>query len=107
MARHWLSTFIGARVISAFPWGTFVVNVIGSALIGLVLASPDARINPAARQFIAVGLLGGFTTFSAFSVQTVSLLQSGKWPLALGYMVASVILCVLGCWTGWIIGRAA
>lgn len=105
MARYWLSTAIGARFAGAFPWGTFVVNVLGSVLIGYVLASSDARLSPAARQFLAVGLLGGFTTFSAFSAQTLALLQGGKVPVAVVYAVASVLVCLLGCWGGWVLGQ--
>jgi fluoride exporter len=101
VGRHWLTALLAARVASPFPWGTFLVNVIGSAIIGFVLALPDSRLTPATRQFLAVGILGGFTTFSAFSAQTLQLMQSGKMPLACAYAVASVIACVAGCWLGW------
>jgi CrcB protein len=101
VARHWLTTLLAARITSAFPWGTFLVNVIGSAIIGLVLALPDSRLSPATRQFLTVGILGGFTTFSAFSAQTLSLIQSGKTTLACIYAVASVITCLVGCWLGY------
>ena len=93
-----------ARAASAFPWGTFVVNVIGSALIGLVISASDERINPVTRQFLTVGILGGFTTFSAFSAQTMQLFQHGKAGIALAYALASVVVCVCGCWLGWAIG---
>ena len=105
MARHWLSTTIAARGASTLPWGTFVVNVVGSALIGWVLAMPESRMSPAARQFLTVGILGGFTTFSAFSAQSVELLQEGKISTAIVYMASSVVVCVFGCWAGWIAGR--
>src|SRR5688500_2602942 len=105
MARHWLSTMITARSSSAFPWGTFVVNVLGSALIGLVLAAPESRLSPATRQFLAVGILGGFTTFSAFSAQTLSLFQNGKAALGGAYALASVLICLVGCWIGWMVGQ--
>lgn len=105
MARHWLSTVIAARSASAFPWGTFVVNVAGAALIGMVLAMPESRLGPGTRQFLAVGVLGGFTTFSAFSAQTLSLFQNGKAAIACTYMLASVLVCVLGCWIGWMLGQ--
>lgn len=102
VARHWLSTVIAARVASPFPWPTFVVNVIGSALIGFVLAT--SAFTPGSKQFLAVGVLGGFTTFSAFSAQTLALFQSGKPALACAYAAASVIVCVLGCWLAWSLG---
>lgn len=101
VARHWLSTVLAARLASPFPWPTFLVNVLGSAAIGFVLALPDSRLSPPARQFLTVGILGGFTTFSAFSAQTLALLQAGKTPVALAYIFASVAVCVLGCWLGW------
>jgi CrcB protein len=106
MARHWLSTVVAARVAGPFPWGVFFVNVLGSALIGYVLASPESRMNPATRQFLVVGILGGFTTFSAFSAQTLSLLQGGKVAIACTYAIMSVLVCVLGCWGGWLLGQA-
>jgi fluoride exporter len=104
VARHWLSGVIATRVASVFPWGTFIVNVLGSALIGFVLGASDVRISPATRQFLTVGILGGFTTFSAFSAQTMQLFQHGKAGVALAYALASVVLCVCGCCIGWAIG---
>lgn len=104
VARHWLSGIIATRVASVFPWGTFIVNVLGAALIGFVLGASDVRISPATRQFLTVGVLGGFTTFSAFSAQTMQLFQHGKAGAALAYALASVVVCVCGCWIGWAIG---
>ena len=106
VARHWLSTLIAARLDSPFPWPTFLVNVTGSALIGVVLATSDAHLSPAAKQFLTVGVLGGFTTFSAFSGQTLQLLHGGKPAVALAYAAASVIACVLGCWLGWTLANS-
>ncbi len=105
VARHWLTTLLAARIAGPFPWGTFLVNVIGCAIIGFVLALPDSRIHPATRQLLTVGLLGGFTTFSAFSAQTLSLIQSGKTPAACAYAAASVLVCLGGCWLGWETGQ--
>jgi CrcB protein len=105
VARHWLSTMIAVRGATAFPWGTFIVNVLGSALIGCVLAMSDEKISATTRQFLTVGILGGFTTFSAFSAQTLQLFHSGKAGVALAYVVASVVVCVVGCWLGWMIGQ--
>ena len=104
VARHWFTTLFAARVAGPFPWGTFLVNVIGSAIIGFVLTLSDSRITPATRQFLTVGILGGFTTFSAFSAQTLHLIQSGKAPLACAYAVVSVMTCLGGCWLGWWFG---
>jgi fluoride exporter len=105
MARHWMSTMIAARAATVFPWGTFFVNVLGSALIGFVLAASEARMSPATRQFLAVGILGGFTTFSAFSAQTLHLFQNGKAGVALAYALASVVVCVSGCWLGTLVAE--
>ena len=101
VARHWLGTVIASRMMSAFPWGTFVVNVIGAILIGFVLALPESRLSAQVKQFLTVGMLGGFTTFSAFSAQTLQLVQAGKLALASIYAVASVLVCFAGCWLGW------
>jgi CrcB protein len=106
VARHWISTLLAARLASPFPWPTFVVNVLGSALIGFVLALPDSRLTPSTRQFLTVGILGGFTTFSAFSAQTFALFQAGKQPVAIAYILASITVCVLGCWIGWTLAHA-
>src|SRR5687768_14947009 len=99
--RHWLTTLLAARTSGPFPWGTFLVNVIGSAIIGFVLALPDSRLSPVTRQFLSVGFLGGFTTFSAFSAQTFHLINSGKTPLACAYAIVSVISCLAACWLCW------
>lgn len=101
-ARFAMATWIDEKAMSDFPWGTFAVNVVGSFLIGLIagfsgpnspLAVPIPEI---ARVFIMVGICGGFTTFSSFSLQTVHLMETGHWYLASGYVLASVILCLLG-----------
>lgn len=75
-----------------FPWGTLAVNLAGSLAIGLVggLALERALIPPPTRLFVIVGLLGGFTTYSAFSFETLALLRDGQWTSALGYVLGSV-----------------
>ena len=93
-----------------FPWGTLLINVLGSAIIGLVagltLTSGRVAMHPDVRIFLMVGVCGGFTTFSAFSLQTLELLQSGEfWP-AVGYVAGSVALCILAVWGGWLLGKA-
>lgn len=102
--RYWCTGLIDARVGETFPWGTLTVNVTGSALIGLVaLASaPEGRllVPTEARQFVMIGVLGGFTTFSSFSLQTLNLLRNGEWPAACGYVTSSLLVCLLGVWLG-------
>src|SRR5687768_11120615 len=73
VARHWLTSVVAARMSGLFPWGTFIVNLSGSFLIGLIAAWPENQLPVAARPFLMIGVLGGFTTFSAFSLQTASL----------------------------------
>jgi CrcB protein len=91
---------------SAFPWGTFAVNAAGSLAIGLVaaVALERALVSPAARLFSIVGVLGGFTTFSAFSYETLALLRDGQWLAAAGYAGGSVAVGVLGAFAGYAIG---
>ena len=88
----------------SFPWGTILVNVLGSFVIGLVaaLAAPEGRLFlPAnARLFLMFGICGGFTTFSSFSLQTLNLMRDGAWVWAGANVVSSVVLCVLFTWLG-------
>lgn len=86
----------------AFPLGTLTVNVIGSLVIGIVWAVVNAKGLHAWLPFIMTGLLGGFTTFSAFSLDTLRLVEAGRLAAAGGYVMASVLLslaaCVVGHW---------
>ena len=103
MSRHWVSTLL-AREPAGFPWGTLAVNVVGSFLIGLLAVFPESRFSVLPRPFFTVGLLGGFTTFSAFSLQSVALLENGKLGLAAGYILSSLVLCLAGAWLGLLLG---
>jgi len=102
--RYWCSGLIARWFGETFPWGTIVVNVVGSLLIGLIatLSGPDGRllVGTTLRQFMMLGLLGGFTTFSSFSLQTLALAQSGEWVQAATNVVGSVLLCLMGVWLG-------
>lgn len=108
--RYWCSGLIAERIGETFPWGTLFVNVLGSLLIGLVatVTAPDARIimAPAVRMFFLVGVFGGFTTFSSFSLQTLTLMQDGEWLFAAGNIIGSVVLCMIGVWIGHTLGVA-
>ena len=104
--RHWLSATVAARLDGPFPWGTLLVNVSGCLLIGFLasLSGPGWKqlTSPEGRAFFMIGLCGGYTTFSAFSLQTLNLLRAGDWPRASGYVVASFGICLsatfLGLW---------
>jgi CrcB protein len=91
-----------------FPWGTLLINVLGSFVIGWVagFALPGrVAMHPDLRVFLMTGFCGGFTTFSAFSLQTLELMQGGELFQALGYVLGSVVLCVLATYGGWTLGR--
>ena len=92
---------------TAFPWHTFGVNVIGAFALGLLMAVlPEGEAAEQWRLFIGVGLLGGFTTFSTFSYEAISLAQQGDWLTAAGYVLASVSAALIGAGVGHTIGRA-
>jgi len=102
--RYAVSGFMAHLVGETFPWGTLTVNVAGSFLITLVAAmtGPDGRMFMSSdiRQFIMLGVLGGFTTFSSFGLQTLALAQDGEWLRVSGNVVGSVVLCLAGAWAG-------
>ncbi len=111
LARYYLSEFFALAVGTAFPWGTLIVNITGSFVIGVIAGGSGADgpwiQSPFARQFLMAGICGGYTTFSAFSLQTFGLFQAGDMPRAMLYIVASVVLCVLGTWAGFAAAAAA
>jgi CrcB protein len=108
MARFWASGVIARQFGETFPWGTLLVNVSGSFVIGLFasLTGPDGRwlVSPSVRQFVMLGICGGYTTFSSFSLQTLDLARDGEWLQAGANTVLSVVLCLLGVWLGYILG---
>ena len=110
VARYWCSGLIARHFGETFPWGTIFVNVAGSLIIGVfaALTGPDGRllVGTTARQFVMLGLLGAFTTFSSFSLQTLTLVQDGEWGLAAGNIVLSVVLCLGAVWLGYMAGQA-
>jgi len=106
MLRWGLSGAVQRWSGSAFPWGTFAVNASGSLAIGLIaaLALERALVPPAVRLFSIVGVLGGFTTFSAFSYETLALLRDGQWLAAAGYAGGSVAVGLIAAMLGYALG---
>ncbi|HEY0832970.1 MAG TPA: fluoride efflux transporter CrcB [Azospirillum sp.] len=104
VARFWAGGVAVAALGEAFPWGTLFVNVLGSLIIGATaaLTGPEGRLAVPgdARVFVMVGLCGGFTTFSSFSLQTLGLMQDGAWLRAGGNVVLSVVACLIAVWAG-------
>ncbi len=105
--RYWLSGSIYRFIDSAFPYGVLLVNVIGCLLIGFLLAVFEERfvVQPLLRVFFTIGVLGGFTTFSTFSYETISLFREGSVFLGLENVVFSVVGCLFATWLGTVIGR--
>jgi fluoride exporter len=104
------SNMVARAFGETFPWGTLLVNVSGSFLIGLfaVVSGPDGRllVGSTARQFVMVGVLGGYTTFSSFSLQTLALARDGEWWLVATNIALSLVLCLAGVWLGFAAGVA-
>jgi CrcB protein len=104
VARYWCSGVAARLFGETFPWGTIIVNVVGSFIIGFVaaLSVPGGRffIPPLTRQFIMIGICGGYTTFSSFSLQTLTLANDGEYLYAGANIGLSVILCLVAVWLG-------
>ncbi|HEX5012099.1 MAG TPA: fluoride efflux transporter CrcB [Planctomycetota bacterium] len=107
-ARYWLSGWIPQVLGPAFPWGTLLINGLGSFLIGGVMHVGLATelLSPTLRVALAVGVLGGFTTYSTFSFETLRLVQEGSWGTALLYVSATVLGCLLACALGFSAAKA-
>jgi CrcB protein len=108
LGRFWMSIGVYRLLGRDFPWGTLAVNVVGSFLMGLlfVLFLERLATGPEMRSAVLVGFLGAFTTFSTFSMETLSLIETGFLGKAVLNMGASVLLCVLACWCGVLLGRS-
>jgi CrcB protein len=104
VARYACSSLVAHWIGESFPWGTLLVNIFGSFVIGFFATAtgPDGRflVAPDARLFVMVGICGGYTTFSSFSLQTFALLREGDVVRAGANVLASVVLCMLSVWIG-------
>lgn len=107
--RFALNEAISNRFGRAFPWGTLSINVVGSFLIGVlvVLLLERWEVSPAVRLGLMVGVLGGFTTFSSFSLEVVNLMQNGAFLRAMTYVAASVTACILAAAAGIYLARSS
>lgn len=106
MARFALAGFIGNHLGPSFPWGTLFVNIAGSFAIGFIatLTQPTEPVlpEPATRFFVITGILGGFTTYSAFSWQTLALAREGDWLKAGSYATGTFVFCFIAVWLGYV-----
>jgi CrcB protein len=95
--RYWCSGLVARHFGETFPWGTLAVNILGSFVVGFA----DALLTSTpARQLVMAGLCGGYTTFSAFSLQTLNLARDGGWLRAGANVGASVVICLISVWVG-------
>ena len=105
LARYYIAGWVqpaGAE----FSWGIFIVNITGGLLMGLIVEASALKLNlsPDLRSFLTVGILGGYTTFSTFSLDCALLLQKGQYGLAAAYMIGSVVLSILALFAGlWLV----
>ena len=109
-ARFWISGVVAEQVGELFPIGTLVVNVTGSFVIGFfaALTDPEGRllVSPGFRQFFMIGLCGGYTTFSSFSLQTLDLVRDGDWFKAGLNTLLSFVCCLTAVWLGRVLAIA-
>ena len=101
--RYGLSGLVQGRTGAVFPYGTLAVNVVGCLVMGVIseLAESRGALEPGTRALLTVGVLGGFTTFSAFGNETLNLLRDGERALAAGNIAANLILALAAVWAGW------
>jgi CrcB protein len=105
LARYYIAGTIQSAA-TVFPWGIFIVNITGGLLMGMIVEASALKLNlsPELRAFLTVGILGGYTTFSTFSLDSALLLQKGEYAQAAAYVIGSVVLSIVALFAGlWIV----
>ena len=113
VGRFWIGGWVAERMTKTiFPWNTLVVNVTGSFVIGILgalTATEGKLLGPNLRSFLyyflMIGVCGGYTTFSSFSLQTLNLVRDGQWFYVFGNIIASVVVCLIAVWLGFLLGQ--
>ena len=106
LSRYWVSGYVQKMFSSFFPWGTLTVNAMGSLIIGMAWAIFEIRdIGPNTRMFLLVGFLGGFTTFSAFALETMGLMREGNLKMALWNIFSNNALTLIMVFVGYFLSR--
>lgn len=108
IARFWLGSYIGGRMGTRFPYGTFVINISGSFLLGLIMTvlTTKAHLNPNWRYLVPIGFIGAYTTFSTFEYETLQSVHEAQFFMAALNVLLSVAFGYLAVWAGIMAGRA-
>jgi CrcB protein len=107
VSRYYLSTAVQQRFGATFPWGTLLVNIIGSLLVGFIIryALATPVVSAEVRALLTTGFCGGFTTFSTFSFETVTLIEEGQYERAGAYAFGSLLLALIATFCGFVLAR--
>ncbi len=105
--RYWIAGWIAERLGQTFPWGTLLINLSGSLLLGLFIgwSTQQIALDPRVRMLVAIGLLGAYTTFSTFANESMLLLESGDWLGMISNVLGTNLVCLTGAAIGLILGR--
>ncbi len=107
LLRYLMSGWVYSLMGAGFPYGTFAVNILGSLVIGFFLTVAEDRflVSPDFRVFVAIGIIGGFTTFSTFTYETLGLFRDGSFLLGAANIVLSLTVALLAAWLGSLLGK--